>query len=182
MSLPEGERVNSQYVRARIIPLASSLPPRSKRSPPSRIARPRPPPHPLPPLSPPPPLSIPSPPTPYSPPSSPPTSTPPASPPRHSAPAPPPPSRSPSRAPSDPSRPTSALTTGPTPSSFLTSRGLLASAARLLGLCRRLRDLVAGWPADRLDLAKAAEMHREMELLYQEGNLAGISVVEDEIR
>ncbi|CAL9167287.1 unnamed protein product [Musa hybrid cultivar] len=45
-----------------------------------------------------------------------------------------------------------------------------------------LRDLVAGGPPDRLDLDKAAEMHREMELLYQEGNLAGISVVEDEIR
>ncbi|KAG1338514.1 putative conserved oligomeric Golgi complex subunit 5 [Cocos nucifera] len=37
-------------------------------------------------------------------------------------------------------------------------------------------------PPDRLDLAKAAEMHREIELLYEERGLAGISVVEDEIR
>lgn len=37
-------------------------------------------------------------------------------------------------------------------------------------------------PADRLDLAKAAEMHREVELLYEERDLSGISVVEDEIR
>ncbi|WOK96026.1 conserved oligomeric Golgi complex subunit 5 [Canna indica] len=59
---------------------------------------------------------------------------------------------------------------------------LLASAARLLRLSRRLRDLVDGGPPDRLDLAKAAEMHREIELLYQERSLAGISVVEDEIR
>lgn len=36
--------------------------------------------------------------------------------------------------------------------------------------------------ADRLDLAKAAEMHRDVELLYQERGLAGISAVEDEIR
>ncbi|CAL9171740.1 unnamed protein product [Musa hybrid cultivar] len=59
---------------------------------------------------------------------------------------------------------------------------LLASAARLLRLSRRLRDLVAVGPPDRLDLAKAAEMHREIELLYQERGLSGISVVEEEIR
>lgn len=39
-----------------------------------------------------------------------------------------------------------------------------------------------GQPADRMDLAKAAEMHRDIELLYEERGLAGISAVEDEIR
>ncbi|KAG6466229.1 conserved oligomeric Golgi complex subunit 5-like [Zingiber officinale] len=59
---------------------------------------------------------------------------------------------------------------------------LLASAARLLRLSRRLRDLVSSGTPDRLDLSKAAEMHHEIELLYQERGLSGISVVEDEIR
>ncbi|XP_010924233.1 conserved oligomeric Golgi complex subunit 5 [Elaeis guineensis] len=57
---------------------------------------------------------------------------------------------------------------------------LLQSSARLLRLSRKLRDLMSH-PPDRLDLAKAAEMHREIELLYEERGLAGISVVEDEI-
>lgn len=58
---------------------------------------------------------------------------------------------------------------------------LLSSAARLLRLSKKLRDVMAQ-PPDRLDLAKAAEMHRDIELLYEERGLAGISVVEVEIR
>lgn len=58
---------------------------------------------------------------------------------------------------------------------------LLNSSARLLRLSKKLRDVMAQ-PADRLDLAKAAEMHRDIELLYEERGLAGISAVEDEIR
>ncbi|XP_020684628.1 conserved oligomeric Golgi complex subunit 5 [Dendrobium catenatum] len=58
---------------------------------------------------------------------------------------------------------------------------LLNSSARLLRLSKKLRDVMAQ-PTDRLDLAKAAEMHRDIELLYEERGLAGISAVEDEIR
>ncbi|PKA62218.1 hypothetical protein AXF42_Ash015103 [Apostasia shenzhenica] len=58
---------------------------------------------------------------------------------------------------------------------------LLNSSARLLRLSKKLRDLMAH-PTDRLDLAKAAEMHRDIELLYEERGIAGISTVEDEIR
>ncbi|KAH0452107.1 hypothetical protein IEQ34_019406 [Dendrobium chrysotoxum] len=58
---------------------------------------------------------------------------------------------------------------------------LLNSSARLLRLSKKLRDVMAQ-PSDRLDLAKAAEMHRDIELLYEERGLAGISAVEDEIR
>ncbi|KAK8931432.1 hypothetical protein KSP39_PZI016932 [Platanthera zijinensis] len=58
---------------------------------------------------------------------------------------------------------------------------LLNSVARLLRLSKKLRDVMAQ-PPDRLDLAKAAEMHRDVELLYQERGLVGISAVEVEIR
>ncbi|KAG6469387.1 hypothetical protein ZIOFF_074102 [Zingiber officinale] len=56
------------------------------------------------------------------------------------------------------------------------------STPPLLTFSRKLRDLVSSGPPDCLDLSKAAEMHHEIELLYQERGLSGISVVENEIR
>ncbi|KAJ6820005.1 conserved oligomeric Golgi complex subunit 5 [Iris pallida] len=54
---------------------------------------------------------------------------------------------------------------------------LLANVSKLLKLSSKLRNNIG-----TLDIAKAAEMHREIHLLYEEHDLSGISVVEDEIR
>ncbi|KAG6471119.1 hypothetical protein ZIOFF_072216 [Zingiber officinale] len=67
------------------------------------------------------------------------------------------------------------------------SADILASAARLLRFSRshascEISSHQALPSPDRLDLSKPAEMHHEIELLYQERGLSGISVVEDEIR
>lgn len=58
---------------------------------------------------------------------------------------------------------------------------IVYGVGRLLKLSRKLRELMDD---DRkaVDLAKAAEMHREIEVLYEERGLNGISVVEEEIR
>lgn len=53
-------------------------------------------------------------------------------------------------------------------------------------MCRKLRGVVGDEDGDernsRVDLAKAAEMHREIEVVYEEQGLNGISVVEEEIK
>ncbi|XP_078447738.1 Golgi transport complex protein-like protein [Wolffia australiana] len=55
---------------------------------------------------------------------------------------------------------------------------LLQSAFKLLRQSRRLRDLTA----ERPDLAKAAEMHHEIEIIYEECDLRGISAVDEEMK
>ncbi|XP_072984460.1 conserved oligomeric Golgi complex subunit 5 [Typha latifolia] len=59
-------------------------------------------------------------------------------------------------------------------SHLLASADLLHHSSRLLKLASRLRDTT--------DLARAAEIHREIRQLYDERGLDGISVVEDEMR
>ncbi|MQL71912.1 hypothetical protein Taro_004265 [Colocasia esculenta] len=61
---------------------------------------------------------------------------------------------------------------------------LLQFTSKLLRQSKKLRDLVAvgSEHPERLDLAKAAEMHREIELLYEEHDLKGISAVQEEIK
>ncbi|KAJ3676235.1 hypothetical protein LUZ60_003647 [Juncus effusus] len=60
-------------------------------------------------------------------------------------------------------------------SNLLATADLLHHADRLLRLAARLRD-------ERLDLARAAELHREVRVLYEEKGLAGIEAVDDEMR
>nr|CAD1828340.1 unnamed protein product [Ananas comosus var. bracteatus] len=64
-------------------------------------------------------------------------------------------------------------------SHLLAAADLLHHSSRLLRLSARLRlrDSDA-----RLDLARAAEIHREIRQIYDERGLAGISAVEDEMR
>ncbi|CAA6656559.1 unnamed protein product [Spirodela intermedia] len=61
---------------------------------------------------------------------------------------------------------------------------LLQSTFKLLRQSRRLRDLMATGleHPERLDLAKAAEMHREIELIHEECGLKGISAVDEEMK
>lgn len=61
---------------------------------------------------------------------------------------------------------------------------LLQSTFKLLRQSRKLRDLMAAGleHPERLDLAKAAEMHREIELIHEECELKGISAVDEEMK
>lgn len=53
-------------------------------------------------------------------------------------------------------------------------------------MCRKLRGVVGdenGYERNsKVDLAKAAEMHREIEVVYEEQGLNGISVIEEEFK
>ncbi|KAF3336814.1 conserved oligomeric Golgi complex subunit 5-like isoform X1 [Carex littledalei] len=58
---------------------------------------------------------------------------------------------------------------------LLATADLLHHSERLLKLAARLRD-------ERLDLARAAELHREAKVLYEEKGLAGIEAVDEQMR
>ncbi|KAJ4772572.1 Conserved oligomeric Golgi complex subunit 5 [Rhynchospora pubera] len=58
---------------------------------------------------------------------------------------------------------------------LLATADLLHHSERLLKLASRLRD-------ERLDLARAAELHREARVLYEEKELAGIEAVDEQMR
>jgi conserved oligomeric Golgi complex subunit 5 len=58
---------------------------------------------------------------------------------------------------------------------LLATADLLHHSERLLKLSARLRD-------ERLDLARAAELHREARVLYEEKGLAGIEAVDEQMR
>jgi conserved oligomeric Golgi complex subunit 5 len=58
---------------------------------------------------------------------------------------------------------------------LLTTADLLHHSERLLKLSARLRD-------ERLDLARAAELHRETRVLYEDKGLAGIEAVDEQVR
>ncbi|MED6136348.1 Conserved oligomeric Golgi complex subunit [Stylosanthes scabra] len=60
---------------------------------------------------------------------------------------------------------------------------LLQHSVRALRLSRKLRDLVAAAPdPEKLDLAKAAQLHAEILSLCEEYDLAGIDAVDEELR
>ncbi|XP_058070815.1 conserved oligomeric Golgi complex subunit 5-like [Magnolia sinica] len=59
---------------------------------------------------------------------------------------------------------------------------LLQFTVRVIRQSKKLKDLMAsaGAESERLDLAKAAQLHREIESLCEENGLSGISVVDEE--
>lgn len=60
---------------------------------------------------------------------------------------------------------------------------LLQSTIRTLRLSKKLRDLFDSAPdPEKLDLSKAAQLHFEILTLYNESNLAGIDVVDSELK
>ncbi|KAF6152472.1 hypothetical protein GIB67_035540 [Kingdonia uniflora] len=60
---------------------------------------------------------------------------------------------------------------------------LLQFTIRVLRLSKKLRDLmvVAGSELEKLDLSKAAQLHREIQNLCEKNSLSGISVVDEEL-
>ncbi|KAJ8626872.1 hypothetical protein MRB53_020179 [Persea americana] len=60
---------------------------------------------------------------------------------------------------------------------------LLQFTVRTLRLSKKLKDIMASADAepDKLDLAKAAQLHREIGALCEENGLAGISVIDEEM-
>lgn len=58
---------------------------------------------------------------------------------------------------------------------------LLHATVRLLRLSRKLRDLVAESPSEKLDLSKAAQLHREILAVAAESGLDGVAVVDEEL-
>ncbi|XP_030929687.1 conserved oligomeric Golgi complex subunit 5 [Quercus lobata] len=59
---------------------------------------------------------------------------------------------------------------------------LLGHSLRALRLSKKLRDLASVDDTEKLDLAKAAQFHSEILALYNEYDLAGIDVVEEELK
>ncbi|XP_010278476.1 PREDICTED: conserved oligomeric Golgi complex subunit 5 [Nelumbo nucifera] len=60
---------------------------------------------------------------------------------------------------------------------------LLQSTVRVLRLSKKLKDLMAvsATEPEKLDLSKAAQLHREIQILCEENSLAGIDVVDEEM-
>ncbi|KAF3966332.1 hypothetical protein CMV_009553 [Castanea mollissima] len=59
---------------------------------------------------------------------------------------------------------------------------LLGHSLRALRLSKKLRDLASVDDTEKLDLAKAAQFHSEILALYNEYDLAGIDVVDEELK
>ncbi|KAG9439155.1 hypothetical protein H6P81_019320 [Aristolochia fimbriata] len=58
---------------------------------------------------------------------------------------------------------------------------LLQATVRLIRQSKKLRDLVSAAEPDKLDIAKAAQLHHEIQTLCEENALSGISVVDEEM-